>query len=231
MGSPGRGQRRIAACRLAIRPRRRGTDAGHTVVLPATPSCSKSNRFRQDPPPPKLRCHDPQRPATRPPSPSTPSTATATPACRLACRGCGWRTRRSTPTRRWSWPGRPTPTTARWRSSRNWGCRLTPTKTCSTRTRCSTPPSRRWPAWSGRAPSLSPVLVVGAPLRLEAKLFNCAIVVHRGRVLGVVPKTLPAQLPRVLREAAVHLRDRPPSSARCGCRSWGQRRAVPSAAT
>ena len=36
---------------------------------------------------------------------------------------------------------------------------------------------------------LCPVLVVGAPLRSEAKLFNCAVVVHRGRVLGVAPKT------------------------------------------
>jgi NAD+ synthase (glutamine-hydrolysing) len=35
---------------------------------------------------------------------------------------------------------------------------------------------------------LSPVLVVGAPLRLEQKLFNCAVAVHRGRILGVVPK-------------------------------------------
>jgi NAD+ synthase (glutamine-hydrolysing) len=36
---------------------------------------------------------------------------------------------------------------------------------------------------------LSPVLVVGAPLVFEAKLFNCAVVVYRGRVLGIVPKT------------------------------------------
>ncbi len=32
------------------------------------------------------------------------------------------------------------------------------------------------------------VLVVGAPLRHQARLFNTAVVVHRGRVLGVVPK-------------------------------------------
>lgn len=37
--------------------------------------------------------------------------------------------------------------------------------------------------------SLSPVLLVGAPLRFEGKLFNCAVVVHRGRVLGIVPKS------------------------------------------
>lgn len=36
---------------------------------------------------------------------------------------------------------------------------------------------------------LSPVLLVGAPLRFEGKLFNCAVVVYRGRVLGIVPKT------------------------------------------
>ncbi len=36
---------------------------------------------------------------------------------------------------------------------------------------------------------LAPVLVVGAPLRLEGKLFNCGIVIHRGRILGVAPKS------------------------------------------
>jgi NAD+ synthase (glutamine-hydrolysing) len=36
---------------------------------------------------------------------------------------------------------------------------------------------------------LTPVLVVGAPLQFDAKLFNCAVVIHRGRVLGITPKT------------------------------------------
>ena len=36
---------------------------------------------------------------------------------------------------------------------------------------------------------LTPVLLVGAPLRFEGKLFNCAVAIHRGRVLGIVPKT------------------------------------------
>src|SRR5512136_3077777 len=36
---------------------------------------------------------------------------------------------------------------------------------------------------------LGPVLVVGAPLRFEDKLFDCAVVIYRGRVLGLVPKT------------------------------------------
>ncbi len=37
--------------------------------------------------------------------------------------------------------------------------------------------------------SLTPVLIVGAPLRFDGKLFNCAMVVYRGRVLGLAPKT------------------------------------------
>ncbi|MBW3630468.1 MAG: NAD(+) synthase [Gemmatimonadetes bacterium] len=36
---------------------------------------------------------------------------------------------------------------------------------------------------------LAPVLLVGAPLRFEGKLFNCAVVIYRGRVLGIVPKS------------------------------------------
>jgi NAD+ synthase (glutamine-hydrolysing) len=35
---------------------------------------------------------------------------------------------------------------------------------------------------------LFPLLIVGAPLRTEQKLFNCALVIHRGEILGVVPK-------------------------------------------
>jgi NAD+ synthase (glutamine-hydrolysing) len=33
-----------------------------------------------------------------------------------------------------------------------------------------------------------PVLVVGAPLRRHGQLFNCAIVIYRGSILGIVPK-------------------------------------------
>ncbi|WER46740.1 NAD(+) synthase [Cupriavidus sp. WKF15] len=36
---------------------------------------------------------------------------------------------------------------------------------------------------------LSAALIVGMPLRVEHQLFNCAVVVARGRVLGVVPKS------------------------------------------
>ncbi|QDH35229.1 NAD(+) synthase [Porphyrobacter sp. YT40] len=36
---------------------------------------------------------------------------------------------------------------------------------------------------------LDPVLVLGAPLRRADKLYNCAVVIARGQVLGVVPKS------------------------------------------
>jgi NAD+ synthase (glutamine-hydrolysing) len=37
--------------------------------------------------------------------------------------------------------------------------------------------------------ALSPVFVVGAPLRRNGRLYNCALAVSRGRILGVVPKS------------------------------------------
>src|SRR6476659_5708206 len=38
---------------------------------------------------------------------------------------------------------------------------------------------------------LLPVLVVGAPLRHRHRIYNCAVVIHRGAILGVVPKSYP----------------------------------------
>ena len=40
----------------------------------------------------------------------------------------------------------------------------------------------------GASADLLPVIIVGAPLRHQARLFNTAVVIHRGRILGVVPK-------------------------------------------
>ena len=37
--------------------------------------------------------------------------------------------------------------------------------------------------------SLTPLIVVGAPLESEHGLFNTGVVIHRGRVLGVIPKS------------------------------------------
>ncbi|MEW6255102.1 MAG: NAD(+) synthase [Pseudomonadota bacterium] len=39
------------------------------------------------------------------------------------------------------------------------------------------------------ARALDPILVVGAPLRAGGRLYNCGLVIHRGAILGVVPKT------------------------------------------
>jgi NAD+ synthase (glutamine-hydrolysing) len=36
---------------------------------------------------------------------------------------------------------------------------------------------------------LRPVFIVGMPLEVDGMLFNCAAVVHRGKVLGIVPKS------------------------------------------
>src|SRR6478736_4998947 len=36
---------------------------------------------------------------------------------------------------------------------------------------------------------LPTMAIVGMPLRVEQRLFNCAVVLLRGRILGVVPKT------------------------------------------
>ena len=37
--------------------------------------------------------------------------------------------------------------------------------------------------------ALRPVFIVGAPLRRNNRLYNCAVVIARGRILGVVPKS------------------------------------------
>ena len=36
---------------------------------------------------------------------------------------------------------------------------------------------------------LFPIILVGAPLRRRGQLFNCGVVIYRGRMLGIVPKT------------------------------------------
>ncbi|WP_235047588.1 nitrilase-related carbon-nitrogen hydrolase [Limimaricola cinnabarinus] len=36
---------------------------------------------------------------------------------------------------------------------------------------------------------LAPALLVGAPLRHEGRLYNCAVVISRGHILGIVPKS------------------------------------------
>ena len=37
--------------------------------------------------------------------------------------------------------------------------------------------------------ALRPVVLVGAPVRRNGRLYNCAVAISRGRILGVVPKT------------------------------------------
>ncbi|WP_338748961.1 NAD(+) synthase [Janibacter alittae] len=39
---------------------------------------------------------------------------------------------------------------------------------------------------------LMPLVAVGAPLRHRNRLYNCAVLIHRGEVLGIAPKSYPA---------------------------------------
>src|ERR1043166_2152438 len=40
-----------------------------------------------------------------------------------------------------------------------------------------------------RSAKLTPVLIIGFPFAFEGKLFNCAAVIHKGQLLGLVPKS------------------------------------------
>ncbi len=40
-----------------------------------------------------------------------------------------------------------------------------------------------------RSADLLPLILAGAPIRHDGALFNCAVAIHRGRILGVVPKS------------------------------------------
>lgn len=62
-----------------------------------------------------------------------------------------------------------------------------------------------------------PVAVVGAPLRLQGKLFNCAVVVHAGGILGVVTKSY-LQTTANFTNAAILRQARRPTSS-----SWGRK--------
>src|SRR3989442_10758155 len=41
---------------------------------------------------------------------------------------------------------------------------------------------------SAASKKLLPVFVVGAPLRWRGRLYNCGVAIHRGKLLGIVPK-------------------------------------------
>ena len=73
--------------------------------------------------------------------------------------------------------------------SRARDCRPTPSRICCCRTPCSTRSRASIAKVVAASNKLFPVLIVGAPLRLAGRLYNTAIVIHRGAILGVVPKT------------------------------------------
>jgi NAD+ synthase (glutamine-hydrolysing) len=54
---------------------------------------------------------------------------------------------------------------------------------------CWTPSTRRWSPSPRRPHKLRPLVVVGAPLRTATGSTTARIVIHRGEILGVVPKS------------------------------------------
>ena len=55
--------------------------------------------------------------------------------------------------------------------------------------RCSTRSTQALERGGGASAELRPGPLVGAPVRAEGGLFNAALVIHRGRILGAVPKS------------------------------------------
>jgi NAD+ synthase (glutamine-hydrolysing) len=53
---------------------------------------------------------------------------------------------------------------------------------------------------------LNTILLVGAPLRTENKIFNCGIAIYKGEILGVTPKSYLPNYREVLRKASVRAR-------------------------
>ena len=95
--------------------------------------------------------------------------------------------RRPTPNPCWPWRGSATPTASGSRCSRADAVGysiedILMQDACWTR-------SRRAPRHRGGVGDLMPVLVVGAPLRYRHRIYNTAVVIHRGVVLGVAPKS------------------------------------------
>src|SRR5258705_10885858 len=61
---------------------------------------------------------------------------------------------------------------------------------------------------------LMPVLVIGAPLRSQNRIYNTAVVIHRGKVLGVVPKAYLPTYREVYERRQVAAGDRVPVGSR-----------------
>ena len=121
---------------------------------------------------------------------STPSTRTASRASPRRCRTCGPRNRCSTSSARSGSARRASDERAalvvfpELGLSRVRDRRLLPAGRADRRRSCDAVQRSSRPA-----AELLPVLVVGGPLRAERGVFNVGFVIHRGRVLGVVPKS------------------------------------------
>ncbi|MCR3921097.1 MAG: NAD(+) synthase [Firmicutes bacterium] len=70
---------------------------------------------------------------------------------------------------------------------------------------------------------LDTILVIGAPLVVDSFLYNCALILHRGHILGIVPKTY---LPNY-REFYEARQFRPAQTANSNCVDYGGQREIP----
>ncbi len=89
------------------------------------------------------------------------------------------------------WPSRSSPSSA---------CAATPSRTCSSRTCCSTRSEQALATVVAGSPSCSRCSWSAPLLRHRNRIYNCAVVVHRGGS-SAWPQVVPAELPRVLRAA------------------------------
>jgi hypothetical protein len=86
-------------------------------------------------------------------------------------------------------PRRPLKITPPSSCSRNWRSRATPTRTSSFQDAVLDGVLAALGELAQRTRELEAILVVGAPLRASHALFNCAVVLHRGQLRGVAPKS------------------------------------------
>ena len=76
-----------------------------------------------------------------------------------------------------------------WLFSRNWDYPLIPMKICSIRMRSYRVFGKPLLTIKKASEKINIIIVVGAPLQVDCRLFNCAVVFYRGQILGVAVKS------------------------------------------
>ncbi len=106
-------------------------------------------------------------------------------ACTTAAR---WPIPRRTRRKSWNWRAHAISVVWRWRCFQNSSSRAMRSATCSSSSRCWTRWRLRSGPWSRARPPCCPCCWSARLLRHAGALYNCAVAIHSGRLLGVVPK-------------------------------------------